>query len=178
MAIVHTAKQGKTLKALDIEIAVARYFNTRVNLIVPNISRGMGLHECDLLIITKNNYAYEVEIKVSLSDLKKDVEKQHNHGMTVPKVFEGLIPVNDKIRELYFAIPNYLLKYQHYIPEQAGIITVEEGGRCETIREAKIKSEYRFTDDEKFNVARLGTMRIWSLKSKLRERRDVVIQQV
>ncbi len=163
------------LKALDIEIAVARYFNTRVNLIVPNISWGLFIHECDLLIITKNNYAYEVEIKVSKADLIKDQKKRHSHN-------------NEKIKKLYFAIPDYLLKYQQHIPEQAGILVIKKVRYnddynddtrlfCEQIREAKVKSEYRFTDDEKFNVARLGTMRIWNLKSKIREMRDVAFWQ-
>jgi len=166
MAIIKSvAGKRLTLKALDIEIAVARHFNTRVNLIVPNISWGLFIHECDLLIITKNNYAYEVEIKVSKSDLIKDQKKKHSHN-------------NEKIKKPYFAIPDYLLKYQEHIPEQAGIITVAENGHCEKVREAKVRNEYKFTDEEKFNVARLGTMRIWNLKSKLREMRDVVFCRV
>jgi len=186
MAIIRTTKPGKMLKTLDIEIAVANYFNPRVNLIVPNISWGMGLHECDLLILTPSGCAYEIEIKISLSDLKKDMKKLHNHGMDIkdpgcppwPLSEEAKRNRQDKIRFLYFTIPDYLLKHKQYIPKQAGILSIGEGGFIEKIREAKVKSEYRFTDEEKFNVARLGTMRIWKLKSKLREMRDVAKQQV
>ena len=152
------------MKTIDMEIAIADYFNSRVNLIVPNISYGMGLHECDLLIITKSNYAYEVEIKVSSADLIRDIKKKHNHE-------------HEKIKHLYFAIPSYLTEFTRYIPERAGIIVVDNQvadsgiwqGCCKRIREAKINSKYRFTDTEIFNVARLGTMRIWTLKQKLRE---------
>jgi len=145
------------LKTIDIELAVAKYFNTRINLIVPNISWGLWLHECDLLIITKNNYAYEVEIKISKSDLIADKKKTHKHN-------------DDRIKKLYFAIPYDLLKYQQYIPEHAGILAITEDLCCKKVREAKVKSKYKFTDEEKFNVARLGTMRMWNLKRKITRR--------
>jgi hypothetical protein len=67
------------LKSIEVEEAVARMFGIRQNIIVPNISWGMGLHECDLLIIRKSGYAVEVEIKVSRWDLRKDLKKTHGH---------------------------------------------------------------------------------------------------
>jgi hypothetical protein len=120
------------LKAAEIEIAVARYFHPRVNLVVPNVSWGMGLHECDLLVITRAGYAYEVEIKISKSDLKKDREKRHCH-------------VSSRISRLYFAIPKELENCIDYVPERAGIISVDyywpnrdDVFRCEKVREAKL----------------------------------------
>jgi hypothetical protein len=56
------------LKTAEMEVELGRYFNYRQNIIVSNVSWGLGIHECDLLIITKSGYATEVEIKVSLSD--------------------------------------------------------------------------------------------------------------
>ena len=50
------------------------FFNYRANLIVPNISWGLGLHECDLLVLTSSGYATEIEIKVSKADLKVVVD--------------------------------------------------------------------------------------------------------
>jgi hypothetical protein len=65
------------MKAIHVELAVASYFGIRRHLIVPNVSWGLGLrHECDLLIVRESGFAAEVEIKVSKSDLKKDVEKR------------------------------------------------------------------------------------------------------
>lgn len=145
------------LKTVDIELAVVEYFNPRTNLIVPNISWGMFLHECDLLILTKNGCAYEVEIKTSAVDLKKDLEKKHMHN-------------SSKIKKLYFAIPDYLLKYQDFIPERAGILTIGGKGdepHCYKEREAQAWSKYTFTDKDRYQVARLGAMRIWGLKRKL-----------
>ena len=151
----------------EMEIALAAYFNYRTNLIVPNVSWGMFLHECDLLIITKAGYAWEIEIKTSKYDLVRDKEKRHNH-------------TSNKIKHLYFAIPDYLLVHQVHIPNFAGIVSVHRYNNglltCKKIREAKIKSKYKFTIEERYQVARLGSMRIWKLKNKLlTERRGNVI---
>ena len=73
-------KSGKQLAfdtAAEIEVVVAQYFDPRRNVIVPNVWWGWGLrHECDLVVMTKTGYAYEVEIKVSRSDLKADLKKR------------------------------------------------------------------------------------------------------
>ena len=95
----------------EMECCVASFLNYRSNLIVPNVSWGMALHECDLLVITKAGYAWEVEIKVTKADLKKDSEKWHGHR-------------SSRIKHLFFAIPTYLQDAIEYIPERAGIITV------------------------------------------------------
>ena len=73
----------------EIELAVAHYFDPRRNIIVPNVWWGMGFnYECDLLVLTKAGYAYEVEIKTTKSDLKADLKKEHGHK-------------SDKIRKLF-----------------------------------------------------------------------------
>ncbi len=140
------------MRTSEIEYAVARDFGWRTHVIVPNISWGAGLHECDLLVLTKTGYAYEVEIKVSKADLIKDKLKDHGH-------------LSNRIRKLYFAIPDKLKPHIEHIPERAGIICVRESGYCETIREAQTNPLSKpWTDSEMFNIARLGTMRIWTLK--------------
>ena len=151
----------RKIDSLDIELAVANLFNYRVNLIVPNVSWGMFIHECDLLIISRDNYATEVEIKISKSDLKADQKKKHEHN-------------SRKIKYLYFAIPDYLYEYKDLIPERAGIITVywyEHFGRFLAVRRRKPQkySNYKMSERERYDVARLGTMRIWTLKRKLKD---------
>ena len=138
----------------EMEIALASYFGIRTNLIVPNISWGLGVHECDLFVLTDSGYAWEIEIKVSRSDLIKDKEKYHKHE-------------HRKIKRLYFGIPENLTPHIHHIPGIAGIIVVNIHGNCRKIREAKTKGNYKFSDSERYKIARLGTMRIWSLKQKL-----------
>lgn len=151
----------KKIKCLDIEIAVSNFFGIRTNLIVPNISWGLLNHECDLFILTNAGYGYEVEIKISKQDLIKDKDKKHKH-------------FDQKLKYLYFAIPEYLENCIEHIPENAGIIIVRWISDvrlfCEIIREPKQIGHYRFSDDEKFQIARLGAMRIWRLKSKLNQK--------
>jgi hypothetical protein len=152
---------GIMMKSIEIEIAVANHIGCRQYLIVPNISWGMGLHECDLLVCTKANYLWEVEIKVSKADLKKDREKLHGHH-------------NKKIKRLYFAIPEKLYNEEclSYIPERAGIFIVKElndGRHFVILKRAPKpnKNAQPITEKEKSKMAELGAMRIWSLKRKL-----------
>ena len=67
------------MTAKEMELHISRYFDLRQNIIVPNISWGMGLHECDLLILSRAGYATEIEIKISAADLRKDSKKKHEH---------------------------------------------------------------------------------------------------
>jgi len=144
--------------AKEIEIRIAKWFGYRTNLIVPNVSWGAGLHECDILILTKAGYALEVEIKVSKGDIIKDGEKRHQHR-------------SEKIKRLYFAIPKKLEKHIALIPVRAGVITVEETGNCELIRNAEVnRAAKKWGDEDRFNIARLGAIRIWDLKEKLSKR--------
>lgn len=149
----------------EIELICARMWGYRQNLVVPNVSWGAGVHECDLLILSKSNWASEIEIKRSLSDLKKDAKKKHGHD-------------NEKIRYLYFAIPDKLLKHQHVIPERAGIISISLkdetrpaiGFRGDIVREPTVNSQARkWEQRERHNLSRLGALRIWGLKQKVIE---------
>jgi len=145
------------LKCVDIEIALARYFNFRTNVIVPNISWGMFNHECDLLLLSPAGYATEIEIKISKSDLIADKKKLHKHN-------------DHKIKNLYFAIPTYLRHCIKHIPDKAGIILIDQKKHCEIIRKPRSnKTPYKFTDPDKFLIARLGTMRIWGLKERIEQ---------
>ena len=141
-----------------MEIAVAHHFGVRANLIVPNISWGMFNHECDLFVLTGAGYGYEVEIKVSKHDLIKDEEKPHGH-------------YSPKIKYLFFAVPDYLEKHIEHIPERAGIIIVtkRDDGHiyCERIRKPKKNYNYSFDISERYQIARLGAMRIFGLKQKI-----------
>lgn len=142
----------KEIHAGDIEIAIARYLNPRQNLIVPNVSWGLNLnHEVDLLILTNSGYAWEVEIKVSLSDLKRDKLKLHGH-------------YSDKIKRLYFAIPEYLEKQAlPYIPERAGLFVVGKDVRLIKAPKINIRAIKLDTYEIK-KLYELAAMRIWLLK--------------
>ena len=150
-----------------MELAIAKYFKVRLHIVVPKLSYGFDwIHECDLFFIQRNGYAFEVEIKRSRADLLADFKKGHNH-----------IDKKNRIKELYFAIPFKLYEScKDIIPKNAGILVcdkwVTDAGKevvsVWTKREAvKVKNARKLTLEEQLRVAKLGTMRIWSLKEKL-----------
>jgi hypothetical protein len=144
----------------ELEVEIAKYFNYFKNLIIPCVyfpSQSYG-HECDLLVITKAGYAIEIEIKISLCDLKADMQKIHNHN-------------SKKLRYLYFAIPQNLEIHIEYIPSKAGILVLYDtivgrrNGRSTCIKEMRkpqTLSNYKLTSEEQYRLARLGALRIWT----------------
>jgi hypothetical protein len=145
------------MKTRQIEIAVARYFNYRQNIVVPNVSWGLEIHEVDVLVVRPSGYAIEVEIKTSVSDLKADSKKLHGHR-------------SGKIRELWFAIPSSIYdKALQHIPDRAGILIVAETSYYpRAMRNADVDSSARkLHPDELRHLSHLGCMRVWGLKRKL-----------
>lgn len=153
----------------NIELAVANLLNYRVQTIVPNVSWGLGLrHECDMLVLDKQGRFTEVEIKISISDLKADFKKKHGHQSKF-------------ISRLVYAIPYELLeKSLELIPKHCGIIIVRTRN---TSRGTKYFAEwYRQCRHDKNKVKpstetiqkffHLGCMRIWSLKSHNNVKRE------
>jgi len=135
---------------IEIEYAMARHLGWRQHIIVPNISWGANVHECDLFVLSKSGWATEIEIKVSAGDLKKDASKGHGHR-------------SNKIRYLYFAIPKKLLKHWKHIPGRAGIYVVDAKGGVHKMRTAQKNKDARvLTPEERANIGRLGVMRYWS----------------
>ena len=142
----------------EMEVAIAKYFGIRTHIVVPNVSWGFFNHECDLFLIRKSGYGFEVEIKRSKSDMQADFKKKHTHGDR-----------KNRIVQLYYAFPKELLpKVEDLVPKDCGIITVEyyaDRGYARMHREAKRrKGAKRLTEKEQLQIARLGTLRIWTLK--------------
>jgi hypothetical protein len=150
----------------EMEVAIANYFGIRTHIVVPNVSWGFFTHECDLFLIRKSGFGFEVEIKRSKSDMMADFKKNHGH-----------IDRKNRIVQLYYAFPIELLpKVEALVPKECGIITVEyygDGikeyrGYARMHREAKRKKgAKKLTTAEQLKIARLGTLRIWTLKEKL-----------
>lgn len=150
-----------------MEIAIARHFGIRQNVIVPNVSWAMLTYEADLLIMSSSGYLTEIEIKTSKSDLKRDLQKRHQHD-------------DSRVKVVYFALPEALLRkdgIEALVPEKAGIIEVyrklsewtgEKLGVGVLIKR-KPKANHNtkpLTMEERYNLARLGNLRVWDLKEK------------
>jgi len=161
-----TTKKTPMVTTAEMEVAIAKYFGIRKHIIVPNLSWGFFSHECDLFLIRTSGFGFEVEIKRSKSDMLADFTKKHGHRDR-----------GNRIVQLYYAFPEELLpKVEDLVPEECGILTVkkykstgyEYRARASMHREAKRKTgAKRLTEKEQLKIARLGTLRIWTLKEKM-----------
>ena len=142
-----------------MKVAVANLIGYRTHVIVPNVSWGWNLrHEADLIAVNSGNKVTEIEIKVSLSDLKADFKKEHGHRDYL-----------NRIGRLVYAVPVELRDAAaELIPENCGIITVKWNGyrySAEWYRATKYRKDVQpISDRELISLMRLGAMRIWSLK--------------
>lgn len=154
------------MNTLEIEIALMEYFGVRQNLIVPNVYYGIGLkYECDLIKLTPSNYATEIEIKTSKSDMLKDKLKNHNHDSNLFKY-------------LYFAVPENLKEIAlKEIPYRSGIFVVRKSIRngcietdVEKVRTAERNTRaIKWSVEKRYKLAELGAMRILDFKKTLRD---------
>lgn len=171
MANKKKTKKPIKLSEKDIILALTQKGNPHdlsSHLVVPNVAWGLGIHECDLLSVTKAGYATEIEIKISVADTKKDMDKKHNHE-------------SNKLKYLYFAMPEDIYdKAKEFVPKRAGIYIVKaymwrKQMRYKVIqkRKPKVNKDHRkLTDEEYVQLQRLAAMRYFSLLRRyVREKR-------
>ena len=107
------------------------------------------MQECDVLSISKADYIYEYEVKISISDFKADFKKE-KHKLITEKIFNEtvtLIKEGNRTFEspnpyyvpnyFYFVVPENLISVEE-IPDYAGLIYMKENGKFETIKKALI----------------------------------------
>lgn len=165
----------ETITTAQMELLTYNYFEKSSLVIVPKFSRlnavryddntkrlgyrseNIVTHECDMLMVTKNYFLREIEIKVSVSDFKADFNKKHNH--------EG------NIKQFYYAVPYYILdKIKDLVPEHAGIlVAVYENEHWQLKRYKKAIDNKSATpiDEEKLNkIFRIGYLKYWFYRKR------------
>lgn len=148
--------------AQDLEILVALHFGMRQNVVVPNVSWGLGLrYEADVVVLRPSGYALEVEIKCTRADVRADLKKDHQH---------------DSIwfRQLWFCVAPGLEDMPE-IPAKAGILVArgEPLSVLETLRAPRVNTQARRLPEAKQKkLLELGCMRIWTLKRALQYQRQ------
>ena len=153
------------MTTLEAEIILMKMWDIKTHLIVPTITTMSTLlkFEADMCVLTKSNLATVVEIKVSASDLKADLKKKHIKALTNNKT--GLKRYFPKIKHFYYAVPKELIeKAKLQIPDFAGLINLSNQT---IIKQPKLIYNYKWTAKERLTLARLGTMRILGLKTKI-----------
>jgi hypothetical protein len=115
------------------------------------------LQECDVISISKSNYIYEYEIKISRSDFKADFNKDKHKLMLERKCTKVRMikENNEKVKDTLYLTCNYFnfvvptgLVTTEEIPEYAGLIYMDENLNFEIIKKApllhKEKASYNF----------------------------------
>lgn len=149
-------------------LAIARtLFPWRRHVVVPNLSWGMGIgFEIDLGVLSSSDWLTEVEIKVTLADLKNDAKKWRHQRASIA---EGII------RKRYIAMPASLwTKYgvaQYHgngapaLPDDVGRISVGDDERARITHSAKpIAGARKLRPAERLQMIRLGCIRYWALR--------------
>lgn len=135
-----------------VELAVAVHFGYRQNIIVPNISWGMGLlYEADVVVLRPRGWGIEIEIKVSSADIKADLKKRYQHDSNL-------------FKELWFAVPANIVSHPD-IPRRAGILSVDDKKRVTVIRKpVRNTLAKKWTMEQRLKLLHLASMRTWALK--------------
>ena len=146
--------------AFEIEYAVSSYFGTRQNLIVPNVypmNFGFrGGYEMDIAIMSPAGYLQEVEIKTTRADLVKNLSKDRWRYSTF-----GIS------KKMWFAMPEKMNTEDciYFVPVWAGILIVNNKGKVRPTRDAQVnKDAKKLSVNQQYKLARLGAIRIWSMK--------------
>ena len=169
------------LDTAQMELLVYEYFEKSSLVVVPRFNPMNGCryedktaiwgtryerivnHECDILSVSKNMFLREVEIKVSVSDFKADLQKKHQH-------------IDENVRQFYYAVPDYILeKVKSLVPENAGILVakiVEKINRNNEVtsknwiikkyKSPKSNNLAKPIDEKKLNaIFRIGYLKYW-----------------
>lgn len=123
----------------DIEAGLAMNLYLKGHSPISTHAAIYGLQECDVISISKSNFIYEYEVKISKSDFKADFKKP-KHTLITEKKF-----IKETKKEIFYLVPNYfyfvvpenLVKVEE-IPDYAGLMYVNENGVYDIIKKAPI----------------------------------------
>lgn len=171
------------LSVKQIEDAIVRtYCNTREHIIIPNLSWGLLPYEIDLAVIKSNGYMTEYEIKRSYSDLVADFKKAIYHNDERVKYFHYVLPIGIKDRaialfdehkqdESYKAVFGFRYPSCLFYDEQAQFVSMTSWDNLLCGSHRKLYLE------EQLTVARLVSIRYWTMRQKIDDSRRQAEEQ-
>lgn len=155
------------LSVKEIEDAIILHLTSgiRSNLIVPNVSWGMGInYEADLVVVSKSGYATEFEIKRSYSDFIADFHKDEKaHKAPWVYQFFYVLPLSIKEKVEAFIENARIEPPAIFFYDEAGRFSKSNGGH------SYIEGGRKMFLEEQLKIAKLGVMRYWSLRNKEKE---------
>lgn len=125
-------------KSKDIESAICMYLYEKGHSPITTHFTGMGLSECDVISISKSDYIYEYEVKISKSDFKRDfIKEKHSFMLNEKSTYKRKGEILYRIPNyFYFVTPTELISIED-IPEYAGLIYTD-GVNFEIIKKPKL----------------------------------------
>lgn len=143
------------MKTRELEMKISKKFCSGKNLVACNVSTGFFKdHEADILVFdASEDFAHEIELKISESDLAKDFDKKSDH-------FEGCVAFCS------YAFPDEMLEYaKSVVPENYGLLSV--GKTVKVKREPQKNESYTpMKEGEKNWLIMSGFNKFWRQKKK------------
>lgn len=160
------SKLDTKLSVHDIEDAIILRYTKgiRNDIVVPNVSWGMGInYEADLIVLNRQGYATEYEIKRSYSDFVADFAKDEDaHKAPWVYRFYYVLPLLIKDRAEEFI--------RHTGIETPAVLFYDENGNFTSNNGCSyVKGGRKMFLEEQLKLARLGVMRYWNLREKQKE---------
>lgn len=185
------------LSVQQIQLALhnSGLWNKRSDIMVPNLSWGLLPYEADFVILSKNGYLTEVEIKRSWADFKADFNKIHRHNderiyhffycvpvAIFPKVKDFLVERLKKEMEQMKTVRNNVQNMDDKTKEVylenilrhsklPAVLTFDENGNVKPAGfgySGAYRNKCRkLFIEEQLQVARLGCLRYWKQQESI-----------
>ena len=160
----------RKLYEIELCIAKSREFDYTKKLVVFNVFGHGSIvplwHECDVLVCTNSGYLTEIEIKRSYADFINDFKKNHTHESRFIKNFYYCVP--DSIKEKVVSFIDSLENKDDWRTKAGILIFHEDNDWIDIIREPiQNKEAEKLNTEQKLYLARLGSMRVMTLKKKV-----------
>lgn len=163
----------------DIERALVRGLSAKYPyrrwLVVPNVSWGFLNWEADLVAVSQSGWMHEIEIKVSVSDLRRDLDKNKFKSPYKCLYSEEMktrpTPGTSKyIHQFWYAMPEAIwskIESSPPIPDYAGVYVIGDlgrAGRSWRIAKPAIKNKFAkaLTEAEQSKLLRLCMIKYWA----------------
>jgi len=126
-------------KSKNIESSLIMYLYEKGHSPISSKVKICGLQECDVISVSKSDYIYEYEIKISRQDFKRDfLKEKHNHILN-----ENFTYIRKK--QQFFRVCNYFnyvvpkgLVSVEEVPDYAGLIYINEDFTFDIIKKPKL----------------------------------------
>ena len=174
-----------TVQQIQLALHNSGLWNKRSDIMVPNLSWGLLPYEADFVVLTKNGYLTEVEIKRSWEDFKADFKKDHRHNderiyhffycvpesifdkvkdFLLEKLKEEAKEMDEKTKEHFLS---HIETFHHRLP---AVLTYDEQGHIKRTKfgySGAYRSHCRkLFIEEQLQIARLGCLRYWNQQEK------------